>query len=420
MIADSNEFDSALGFLRDGYLFGSRRFRKVGGNAFTARLLGIPVVVMRGSDAARFFYEQGRFTRTAALPPSITHLLQDAKSVQTLEGEEHRHRKSLFTNALIGPQTMLELNAAVERHWMAAARDWPQRRRVSLAEEVPRILARAVIEWTGIDAGESDMDRRAGELLAMVDNAGRIGPLNWAARARRLATERWARTHIERARTSPDSFEGTALAAVAAATDTEGRPLPTGVAAVELINILRPFVAIQRFILFAALGLRRRPDLADAFARGDESMLENFAQEVRRFFPFFPVIAGRAARDLEWNGHTFARGSLAMLDLYGTDHDPELWTDPEMFRPERFVGMELDPNHLIAQGGGTFLDDHRCPGEPATVSVIMQSVRMLTRAMHYEVPPQDLRISLRTFPAIPRSGVVLSNVSLRNTLSEPL
>lgn len=413
MISDSGEFDSGLGFLRDGYLFGSRRFERVGDHAFRTRLVGVPVVVMRGSDAARFFYEQGRFNRTASFPPSVTHLLQDKKSVQSLEGDAHRHRKSLFTHALAGPEAMRELNVAVEREWMKAAQSWPHYDRVSLAAEVPRILARAIITWAGIDETEIEADRRGSELLAMIDNAGRIGPLNWIARARRLSTEKWARTQIDRARNSPAKYHDTVLAAVASATDKEGRLLPVGVAAIELINILRPFVAIQRFILFAVLGLRRRPDLADAFAQGDETMLENFAQEVRRFFPFFPVVAGRAARDLEWNGHRFAKGSLAMLDLYGTDHDPDLWMEPEVFSPERFVESTLDPNHLIAQGGGTFLDDHRCPGEPATVSVIMQSVRLLTRSMSYELPSQDLRVSLRTFPAIPRSGVLLSQVRLR-------
>src|SRR4051812_22715375 len=102
MIGQLGALDSAPGFLRDGYLFGTRRFERVQDDAFRTRLLGIPVVVMRGPDAARFFYEGGRFSRTAALPPSVTHLLQDAGSVQTLEGGAHRHRKRLFVDALMG------------------------------------------------------------------------------------------------------------------------------------------------------------------------------------------------------------------------------------------------------------------------------------------------------------------------------
>lgn len=411
------ELDATMGFLRDRYLFGIRRFERLQTDAFRTRLLGIPVVVMRGSDAARFFYEGDRFTRSASIPPSVTHLLQDTTSVQTLEVDEHRHRKALFVHELVRSAPVEELTAAVEREWLAAAETWLGRETVTLAAEVPRILGRAVISWVGIPESASEMDRRSDQLLAMIENAGRVGPPNWIARARRLDTEAWAERWIERARADRSRFAGTALAAVASATDVDGAILPARVAAIELINILRPFVAIQRFILFAALGLRRRPDLAGRFAAGDDSILEGFAQEVRRFFPFFPVVAGRAASDLDWRGHHFTRGSLAMLDLYGTDHDPSVWGDPHVFRPERFDGSgagDADPitNRLVAQGGGTFLDDHRCPGEPATVRVVMASVRFLTRAIRYELPPQDLRIGLRRFPAVPESGVVLSGVRL--------
>jgi len=37
-------------------------------------------------------------------------------------------------------------------------------------------------------------------------------------------------------------------------------------------------------------------------------------------------------------------------------------------------------------------------------------VRLLTTAMQYDVPEQDLRIDLTRLPAIPESGFVISNV----------
>ncbi|SMQ73835.1 cytochrome P450 [Agreia sp. VKM Ac-1783] len=405
--------DSALSFLADGYLFGTRRFDALQTDAFRTRLLGVPVVVMRGSDACRFFYEQGRFTRSAALPPSITHLLQDVGSVQTLEGADHRDRKHLFVDALMSREALDGLADAVEIEWMSAAADWAYRDRVSLSAEIPKILSRAILSWSGIESTPSGADERASEFVSMIENAARIGPPNWAARARRRRTEKWAGRLVVDARADPAASEGTVLGAVAAKTSRTGSPLPVEVAAVELINVLRPFVAISRFLLFAVLGLRRRPDLAEAFRSGDESLLEDFAQEVRRFYPFFPVIAGRASRPLEFDGHPIAAGSLVMLDLYGTDHDKGYWGDPEVFRPERFAEKGVDPNHLIAQGGGTYLDDHRCPGEPVTVRVIMRTVQILTQRMDYQLPPQDLRVSLRAFPAIPESGVLLSGVTVR-------
>jgi fatty-acid peroxygenase len=42
-----------------------------------------------------------------------------------------------------------------------------------------------------------------------------------------------------------------------------------------------------------------------------------------------------------------------------------------------------------------------------------QAVRLLTTGMHYDVPPQDLRIDLSRLPAVPKSRFVIRDVALR-------
>ncbi|WP_119932630.1 hypothetical protein [Kocuria sp. CPCC 104605] len=61
---------------------------------------------------------------------------------------------------------------------------------------------------------------------------------------------------------------------------------------------------------------------------------------------------------------------------------------------------------MIAQGAGRHEDDHRCPGEWATVELLKRAVRLLATT-DYEVPPQDLSIRLNRLPAIPRSRFLL-------------
>ena len=94
--------DSTLRFVRDGYLFGTRGFRAAASDHFRTRLLGRPVLVMRGLEATRFFYEGGRFRREGAMPRSVLTLLQDEGSVQALEEEAHRRRKELFLGLATG------------------------------------------------------------------------------------------------------------------------------------------------------------------------------------------------------------------------------------------------------------------------------------------------------------------------------
>jgi fatty-acid peroxygenase len=401
--------DSTAGFLRDGYLFGGRRFARVGSDAFRTRLAGRPVIVARGVDAARFFAEDGRFTRVGALPPGTLRLLQDVGSVQTLDDDAHRRRKALFLDVAADPASRALLVGAFREAWLeevGARRPGP----VAMQAFAARALTVAVLRWAGIPAGREDVDARTREFDAMVRQAGTVGPPNWAARALRLRTERWAATLVERQRAEGVAPAGSPLAAVAAHEDAGG-PLTPDIAAVELINLLRPTVAVGRFVVFAALALHRQRAWALRFRDGDDGYLRAFADEVRRYFPFFPVVGGRARSELTWRGERLDEGAWMLLDLYGTDHDPALWPDPDRFDPRRFDTVQ-PRDALIAQGAGDLAEDHRCPGEPATVDLLSEALRLLTRGPRWSpVPKQDLRISPRRFPTGPADGLLVTFAS---------
>ena len=127
---------------------------------------------------------------------------------------------------------------------------------------------------------------------------------------------------------------------------------------------------------------------------------------MRRFYPFAPFIGGRALRDAEWEGVRIPAGSMVLLDLYGQNHDPEVWGDPYVFRPERFLCRDIGAYELVPQGAGDPPQGHRCPGEPIAVAVLSALAVRLAR-LRVDVPQQDLSISLSRVPALPKSGVVL-------------
>jgi fatty-acid peroxygenase len=145
------------------------------------------------------------------------------------------------------------------------------------------------------------------------------------------------------------------------------------------------------------LGLRSRRD-------------EAFAQEVRRYYPFFPFMAGVVMREFEWSGYRFRPGLRVMLDLYGTNRDPRLWEQPDEFRPDRFLGRRPSAFDLIPQGGGDHYQGHRCPGEWPTIRLLKGAALFLAGSMSYRVPEQDLQVSLRRMPAVPRSRFVITGV----------
>src|SRR5690606_537526 len=129
---------------------------------------------------------------------------------------------------------------------------------------------------------------------------------NWIARARRLRAEAWAESEILRRRGAP--LGQSIVDEIAGMTEPNGFLVPADTAAVELLNVLRPTVAVGRFMVFAALALHLRPRWREAFAAGDTADLENFVNEVRRYYPFFPLIGGTVLRPFQWHGQEFAPG----------------------------------------------------------------------------------------------------------------
>jgi fatty-acid peroxygenase len=257
---------------------------------------------------------------------------------------------------------------------------------------------------------EDDVAERARELGAMVDHAASIGPRHWRAQWLRRRTERWIGQVIDDVRSGQlVVHRDRAAYAIACHRDADGRLLPRSTAAVELINVLRPTVAVARFITFAALALFEHPQVAIALKAGTDEDLDRFAQEVRRFYPFFPAVGGRVRTPFAWRGHSFKRGEWVLLDIHGTNHDPRRWSDPEEFRPDRFTDSATTAFDLIPQGGGAHADGHRCPGEAITLALMKSATRQLLR-LRYDVPAQDLRIHMANVPALPASGFVIANV----------
>ncbi|WP_443741672.1 cytochrome P450 [Streptomyces fragilis] len=122
------------------------------------------------------------------------------------------------------------------------------------------------------------------------------------------------------------------------------------------------------------------------------------------FYPFAPFVGGRAPADVSFQGEPVPEGAMVLIDLFGQNHDEELWGDPFVFRPERFLQRPVERDELVPQGGGDPATGHRCPGEAVTIALLEALTLRLARLDH-EVPDQDMRISLHRVPARPRSGL---------------
>ncbi|MCO6419553.1 cytochrome P450 [Siccirubricoccus sp. KC 17139] len=403
-------FDLAPDLLRAPYEFIGDRCRHYGTDLFEGRLLLQRTIFMRGREAARLFYDQDRFMRGGAMPEPIRATLLGKGGVQGLDDAAHRHRKQMFM-ALMTPARIAQLGELTAAALRTEVERWARMEQVVLYDAMQEVLTRAVCAWCEVPLPEADVARRSRDLALMFDAAGAVSARHWQSRLARWRGEGWIAELVRQVRAGHlDPPAQSPLRAIALHRDLKGALLPRRIVAVELLNLLRPTVAIAVFLTFIAHALHRHPECRRRLEAGEAGYAEMFVQEVRRFYPFFPAVAARVRHGFEWQGYRFPRGRRVILDLYGTNHDPRSWEAPEEFRPERFLEWDGSPFNLIPQGGGDHDLGHRCAGEWVTIELMKVVTGFLVRHLAYEVPEQDLRIDMARLPALPRSGFVISRV----------
>ena len=337
-----------------------------------------------------------------------SYTLFGRQAVHTLDGDAHRHRKAMLVDVLHrqGPAELVD--AAVSR-WDAAARRWQDSgARISLHRASAEVLFEAVCEWLGRLVDPRELTARTASMIAMVDGFVPSGPRHLKARMARRRAERWIEALVSRSRDADGEFSPR-WRAVVDHRDRQGALLPPHVAAVEILNIVRPATAVSWFVAFGGHALSQWPQ--NRGPMGDRAFATAFAHELRRFYPFVPFLGALAQLGQELADVQIVEGDLALLDVYGQLHDDEWWDRPGDFAPGRFLEGHVDPYTLIPQGGGDVSAGHRCPGEDITVALLTALIPRLA-SLRYDVVAGTGPISLRRVPALPRGGLVVENVRL--------
>ncbi|MCE5288126.1 MAG: cytochrome P450 [Nocardiaceae bacterium] len=131
-------------------------------------------------------------------------------------------------------------------------------------------------------------------------------------------------------------------------------------------------------LTFALWQLGRNPDLQnrvalEASAVGDRPLtaldVPNIPltvaviHEALRMFPPAPAIGRMAMRDVVVDGFRIPAGTNVFVGVHALHHDPALWTNPDVFDPDRFMpgnGAGRDRWQFLPFGGGprTCIGDH--------------------------------------------------------------
>jgi fatty-acid peroxygenase len=389
-------------FYKKGYRFIGDTCRELNTDIIRIKLPGLNVICLTGENGAKLFYDQSLMARKGAVPMPVQRTLTGKEAIHTTDGDVHQNRKRIFLS-LLTDEAVQSLQHQFNEALVNVLSEHQKKKEIVLFTLAQQALCLAVCRWAGVPIQLNEVPKRAADFVAMVDAFGAIGPRNWKGRLARRRTERWIMRLIKKVRKSKlIAADGSALKVVAFYKDESGGILTNRLAAIELINILRPTVAISWYVVFAALALHSYPQIA-ASLKNKAISINHFVNELRRYYPFGPFMGAIARQDIDWDDYQIRKGSLVLLDLYGTNHDPRLWAWPDIFDPDRFRDRKIKPFDFLAQGGGNVATGHRCPGEQVTIGLTTTAIEFV-QALKFEVPKQDLNYSLRRMPTLPKSG----------------
>lgn len=118
----------------------------------------------------------------------------------------------------------------------------------------------------------------------------------------------------------------------------------------------------------------------------DLPYLEQVINESWRFYPPAWIMSRRCIEPVEIDGYRFPTDTLFFLSQWVLHHQPDIWGDPENFRPERWEpasGQKIPQGAYYPFGGGP----HTCIGMP--FAVMETKLLLATILQHYtpEVVP---------------------------------
>jgi cytochrome P450 len=130
--------------------------------------------------------------------------------------------------------------------------------------------------------------------------------------------------------------------------------------------------------------------------------LDAVVKETLRLNPVIPLVGRRLQEPMTIGGVDLPRGVIAVPCVYLTHRRPDVWPEPERFRPERFLGLKPDPYQFFPFGGGV----RRCIGAAfATFEMKIVLCQILSRVSLRAAPGSHVHVTVRAITFSPSGGM---------------
>ena len=336
-------------------------------------------------------------------------------SVLLLDEPEHMKERKLMLPPFHGKrmkaygEVMTEIAAEEIERWPD---DRPMRMRPRMQAMTLEIILRAVF---GVDDGERlnrlrDQLRRTLSLLSHPRRAifmVMLGP----KRLRRFPPFRRQMERIDSLlyeeisarRDAPDLAErDDILSPLLLARHEDGRPMSDRELRDELMTLLVAGHETTATALSWAIELlSRHPEelarLEDDVAAGDGAYLDAVIKETLRLRPVIALVLRRLVEPMEIGGRLLPAGVSVAPSIYLVHRRPDIYPEPERFRPERFIERPAGTYTWIPFGGGV----RRCLGGAFAefeMSVVLRELVARRRLQHVGEPEHSVRSTITNVP----------------------
>jgi cytochrome P450 len=403
-------------FTRPGPLL--RRCQARYGDVFTLNIAHEgPWVVVADPDAIKAIFTGDPRLLHAGEGNVILKPMLGSNSVLLLDEKPHMRQRKLMLPPFHGERmmayadTMREVAERVVASWPEGEpfELWPQMQAITL-----EVIVRTVF---GVDQA-GDIDRLARVLDRTIDWGtdpvtalglfllGPEHPLTTRI-ARRKMAEADALVYGQiRARRAEGDLESRTdiLSLLLQARHEDGSPMSDQELRDELMTLLvAGHETTATALAWTIERVVRHPHVLERLdeAPDDDEYVDAVVKESLRLRPILPIVARRLQEPMEVGGHLIPAGATLAPCIWLVHRRPDVYPEPERFRPERFLESGPGTYTWIPFGGGV----RRCLGASFALFEMNQVVSAITRNVALEAAePASERVRRRAITLVPERG----------------
>jgi cytochrome P450 len=350
------------------------------GDVFTIRWTKAPPMVMLANpDAIREVFTGDHHELRSGEANTALQAALGRQSLLVLDGAEHLRERRLMLPPFHG-ERMRAYGDTIESVAARAVARWPTDRPIEVAPRM-RAVALEVIMRTVFGVEEvAHLTRLEQALQRLLDAT--TSPLRLFVLLMLTpggpAIQAWQRLaptmrrvdallydEIGRTRSDPRLAErNDILALLVRARDENGTPMTDSHLRDELMTLLvAGHETTATALAWAIERLARHPQAQDRLAaeaaNGDaDAYVDAVVKETLRLRPVIPFVIRQLASPQRFGGYDLPAGVRVAPNVYLVQRNPDVYSEPERFRPERFLEQPTGTYTWIPFGGGT----RRCLG----------------------------------------------------------